>query len=90
MVVKKNTDQVDGEQPTHIILNIDYETKLIIPIEKGLEFMHIWATARELKEPYSKPKRIQATEKEFNVRFVTERQIKQMIVEAMIEPDKEK
>ena len=85
MVVKKETNQVDSEQPTHIILTVDYETKLIIPIEKGLEFIHIWATARELREPYAKPKTIQPVEKDFSMRFVSDRQIKKMIVENMLE-----
>lgn len=85
MAVKKETNQTDGCQPTHIILSVDYETKLIIPIEKGLEFIHIWATARELKEPYNKPKIIQAVEKDFQLRFVTDHQIRKMEVENMLE-----
>jgi hypothetical protein len=88
--MKKNQSQVDGEQPSFIIMSIDYETKLILPIKKGLEFMHIWATAREIKESYNKPKKIQGVVKEFNIRFVTGREIKQMIVESMIEPNQEK
>ena len=87
MVVKKKQNQTDTHQPTHIIVNVDYDTKLIIPIEKGLEFINIWATSRELKEPYNEPKKIQPVEKDFNIRFVSEQYIKELIVKAMIEPD---
>lgn len=87
MVVKKKQNQTDIHQPTHIILSVDYETKLIIPIEKGLEFINTWATARELKEDYNKPKKIQPVDKDFNIKFVSEQYIKELIVEAMIEPD---
>ena len=85
--MKTKANQNDTDQPSHIIIGVDYETKLIMPMEEGLEFIRIWATARELKEPYNKPKKIQAVEKDFQMRFVSERQIKQMIVEGMLDTD---
>ena len=86
MVAKSKVNQNAGEHPSLIILQADYETKLILPIEDGLEFIRLWSTALEMKEPYNKPMKFSNVDKEFKFKFISEKQLKQMKVAAMLEP----
>ena len=89
MVTKSKTNQVAGEQPSLIILSVDYETKLILPIIDGLELIRIWSTATEMKESYNKPQTFNNVDKEFKLKFISENQYKQMKVAAMLDPKEE-
>ena len=89
MVTKSKTNQIAGEQPSLIILSVDYETKIILPIIDGLELIRIWSSAIECKEPYNKPHTFNNVDKEFKLKFITESQYKQMKVAAMLDPKEE-
>ena len=89
MVTKSKTNQVAGEQPSLIILSVDYETKLILPIVDGLELIRIWSTGTEMKEDYNKPTQFSNVDKEFKLKFISENQYKQMKVAAMLDPKEE-
>jgi hypothetical protein len=87
MSVKKN--EVDDALPTLIILKVDYDSKLIMPVEDALEFVRIWSMATELKEPYQKPKTFKKPDKEFNLKFISKKDLNEMKVAAMLETPKE-
>lgn len=89
MVTKTKVNQIDGEQPSLIILAVDYDTKLIMPIVEGLEFIRMWSTSVELKEPYNKAPQFKRVDKEFKMKFISEKQLKEMKVAAMLEPKEE-
>lgn len=78
--------QVDTNQLTYIIIKINYETKLILPIEKGLEFVKTWASAIQLKEPYNKPAEYAAVNAEFNLQFISAKNLAARKVAVMLEP----
>ena len=86
MTTKSKANPVAGEQPSLIILSVDYETKLILPIVDGLELIRIWSTATEMKEAYKKPILFTNVDKEFKLRFISENQYKQMKIAAMLDP----
>ena len=82
----KNNDinQDVTEHLKYIIVKIDYNCKLIMPIEDGLNFIKFWACATEIKEKYNEPSIVRNPDKDFSVRFITEAQFKEIKMAAVI------
>lgn len=80
-------DKVYDTQLSYIIVKIDYDTKLILPMDKGLEFIKIWASGTQLKEPYNKPPEFSEVTTNFDLRFISLKTLKMMKMTAILEPN---
>ena len=69
---------------SYIVIKIDYDNKLIMPVEDGMEFMRCWAGATQMKTPYDKPVELTEADKDFEIKFLSEQAFKELHVSAMI------
>ena len=89
MVKKSDENRVDGEQHKYIIVKLNYDSKLILPIADGMEFIKIWASGLQLKEPYNKPATIEPVDADFTLRFLSEKALNIMKTSMMLDPEQE-
>lgn len=93
MVKNSSTFKVAGEPPAFIIITINYDSKLILPIEDGLQLVKLWGNATEIRtKGYGddKVETLHPVEKEFAISFMTAQQLKEMQVAGMLENKDEK
>ena len=80
----KQLNQGVTETPAYIVIEIDYDNKLIMPVEKGMAFMETWANSLNLKIRYEEPPQLVPVKKEFKVTFMSEEKLKEVKMAAVI------
>jgi len=88
MIKKNDGNQAVGDQLKYIIVKVDYDTKLILPIADGMEFIRIWATGLQFKEPYNKPSTITPVDQDFTMKFLSEKGLNIIRATQILESEK--
>jgi hypothetical protein len=86
---KSDLNQVVVQPPAYIIVTMSYSSKLILPIETGLEFIKTWASGIELDEHgYGEDKKItlKKVERDMTISFLTEEKFKEMKMMMYVDP----
>ena len=60
---------------SHIVIDLGYSCKLLLPIELAGTFLDLYSQGREFKEDYGKPIKILAAPPSITLRYLTDAQI---------------
>ena len=82
--MKNNVNNQGVGSPTYIIIKIDWDNKLIMPIEDGLNFIRSWASATTLNTR-NDPPTISEESKDFQIQFLTEQGFKELKMAAILD-----
>lgn len=90
----KNNELNQGvtEAPKYILIKIEWDSKLLMPIEEGLAFIATWARATELKShgfAIGDKITIRPVDKDFQINFITEAKFKEMKLQAEMDKNGE-
>lgn len=72
--------------PDYIIVDLAYDRKLVLPFQKGMEFIKIWSSALELVG-YHDDLKLEQCGKEFQIKFITEQDLEEIKVRQLIDPE---
>lgn len=70
--------------PVYIIIRIDWDNKLIMPVEDGLNFIRSWASATTLNTR-DDPPTISEKSKDFQIEFMTEQGFKEIQMASVLD-----
>ena len=66
-------------------IQIDYERRLILPLEEGLNFMRSVASGEVLKEGYQKGKQIIPTDSSITLSLISTQEVREIKMEQVLE-----
>lgn len=69
---------------THMVIELGYSCKLLLPIEEAGSFLQAYSRAREYKTEYKKPTRILPSPPEIKIQYVTEAQLAKLKFDDML------
>ena len=96
MVRKNESNQAVVEQPKYIVVNITWRDNLLLELKEGMEYLRIRAGGIRIKgdlrsEPENRDTRLEigTNDEDVTISYMTETKLKQLIFEALSDPEEE-
>lgn len=91
-MAKSELNQV-VEQPKYILINLTWESYLLLPIKEGMEYIRLQSIGTKiegnLRPDRNKALRFSANDSDVTIRYISEEQFKRWRLEALAEKDLE-